>query len=63
MDAPTRCIGCHPFTYTEDKMSMQNRAVPLKILTKPSTVCTFSDYVERCIRQATAKRKISSDYI
>lgn len=57
MGAPTCCIGSHPFAYTDDTMGMQDRAVPLKIQTKPSIVCTFSDYAERCIRQATVKWK------
>ncbi len=57
MDAPTHDIGCHPFAYTDDKIGMQDKAVFVEIVIIQSIVCTDSDYVERCIKQATAKRK------
>lgn len=57
MGTQTRYIGCHPFAYTDDKIGMQDNAIFVEIVIIQSTVCTFSDYVERCIKQVTAKRK------
>lgn len=57
MGTPTRYIGCHPFAYTDDKIGMPDKAVFVEIVIIQSIVCTDSDYVERCIKQATAKRK------
>ena len=51
MGTPTRYIGCHPFAYTDDKIGMQDNAIFVEIVIIQSTVCTFSDYVERCIKQ------------